>query len=45
MVKTNNMSGSLLLDSGAKIGVICTRFNSFIVDHLETGCVDMLHRS
>ena len=45
MVKTNNMSGGLLLDSGAKIGVICTRFNSFIVDHLETGCIDMLQRS
>ena len=45
MVKTNNMSGGLLLDSGAKIGVICTRFNSFIVDHLETGCIDMLRRS
>ena len=45
MLKTNNMSGGLLLDSSAKIGVICTRFNSFIVDHLETGCVDMLQRS
>ncbi|MAJ11229.1 MAG: 6,7-dimethyl-8-ribityllumazine synthase [Thiotrichales bacterium] len=45
MVKTNNISGGLLLDSGAKIGVICTRFNSFIVDHLETGCIDMLQRS
>ena len=45
MVKTNNISGGLLLDSGAKIGVICTRFNSFIVDHLETGCIDMLRRS
>ena len=45
MVKTNNMSGGLLLDSGAKIGVISTRFNSFIVGHLETGCIDMLRRS
>ena len=45
MVKTNNISGGLLLDSGAKIGVICTRFNSFIVEHLETGCIDMLQRS
>ena len=45
MVKTNDISGGLLLDSGAKIGVICTRFNSFIVDHLETGCIDMLQRS
>ena len=45
MLKKNNMSGGLLLDSSAKIGVICTRFNSFIVDHLETGCVDMLQRS
>ena len=45
MVKTNDISGGLLLDSGAKIGVICTRFNSFIVDHLETGCIDMLRRS
>mgnify|MGYP000873079598 FL=1 len=45
MLKTNNISGGLLLDCSAKIGVICTRFNSFIVDHLETGCIDMLQRS
>ena len=45
MVKTNNISGGLLLDSAAKIGGICTRFNSFIVDHLETGCIDLLERS
>jgi 6,7-dimethyl-8-ribityllumazine synthase len=45
MVKTNNISGGLSLDFAARIGVICTRFNSFIVDHLETGCIDMLQRS
>jgi 6,7-dimethyl-8-ribityllumazine synthase len=45
MVKFNNIAGGLALDSAAKIGVICTRFNSFIVDHLETGCIDMLERS
>jgi 6,7-dimethyl-8-ribityllumazine synthase len=45
MVKVNNVSGGLVLDAPAKLGVICTRFNSFIVDHLEAGCMDMLERS
>ncbi len=45
MVNIKNVSGGLVLDSAARLGVICTRFNSFIVDHLETGCIDMLERS
>lgn len=45
MVNIKNVSGGLVLDSAARLGVICTRFNSFIVDHLEAGCIDMLERS
>ena len=42
MLKINNIVGHTILDKAAKIGVICTRFNSFIVDHLESGCLDAL---
>jgi 6,7-dimethyl-8-ribityllumazine synthase len=45
MLKINNIVGHTILDEAAKIGVICTRFNSFIVDHLESGCLDALERS
>jgi 6,7-dimethyl-8-ribityllumazine synthase len=45
MLKINTIVGHTILDKAAKIGVICTRFNSFIVDHLESGCLDALERS
>tara|TARA_Y100000588_G_scaffold34405_1_gene33346 strand:- start:499 stop:972 length:474 start_codon:yes stop_codon:yes gene_type:complete len=38
------IEGQLILEKSAKIAVICGRFNSLIVDQLETGCVDMLQR-
>ncbi len=41
-VKT--IEGQLVLEKGAKIAILCGRFNSFIVDQLEAGCMDTLRR-
>ncbi len=40
----NVIEGQLLLDRPAKIAVVCGRFNNFIVDQLERGCLDTLVR-
>ncbi len=42
MADVNQIEGQTVLDGKANIAVICARFNSFIVDHLESGCVDSL---
>jgi 6,7-dimethyl-8-ribityllumazine synthase len=38
------IEGQLVVSSPVKIAVICSRFNHFIVDQLEAGCVDALRR-
>ena len=38
------IEGSLVVASPVKIAVICSRFNHFIVDQLEVGCIDALRR-
>ncbi|HJP35309.1 MAG: 6,7-dimethyl-8-ribityllumazine synthase [Gammaproteobacteria bacterium] len=38
------IEGQLTLEKGAKIAVLCSRFNGFIVDQLEAGCLDTLRR-
>ncbi len=38
------IEGSLVVANPVKIAVICSRFNHFIVDQLEAGCVDALRR-
>ena len=44
MADVTHIEGQLHLDHKASIAVICARFNSFIVDHLESGCLDSLQR-
>lgn len=44
MADVNLIEGQLVLKTKASIAVICGRFNSFIVEHLESGCVDTLRR-
>jgi len=44
MVEIKIIEGHSFSEGKAKIAIICGRFNSFIVDHLETGCLDTLHR-
>ena len=44
MDKINYIEGKAVLKSGVRIGVICSRFNHFIVDKLEAGCLDALDR-
>lgn len=38
------LEGSLVAPSGAKIAVVASRFNAFIVDHLVAGAIDALVR-
>ena len=38
------IEGTLVMSDPVKIAVICSRFNHFIVDQLEAGCVDVLRR-
>lgn len=38
------IEGQLTLDQPASVAVICARFNHFIVDQLEAGCLDTLSR-
>ena len=45
MQNVTTIEGQMVLDKPASVAVICARFNSFIVDHLEAGCLDMLDRS
>ena len=44
MSGTKLIEGQLYLEKSAKIGVISARFNSFIVEQLEAGCLDTLKR-
>lgn len=38
------IEGSMFLSKPARIAIVASRFNSFIVDSLERGCLDALHR-
>ncbi len=44
MPDVTRIEGKLVLDQPANIAVICPRFNHFIVDQLEAGCLDALER-
>ena len=45
MSKQKIISGAMAADDGVKIAVIVGRFNSFIVDQLESACLETLNRS
>lgn len=38
------IEGQMYLEGSANIAVVCARFNSLIVDQLESGCMDTLTR-
>ncbi len=38
------IEGKLVVTSPVKVALVCSRFNHFIVDQLEVGCVDALCR-
>ena len=38
------IEGQLVLEAEANIAIICARFNSVIVEQLESGCIDALRR-
>ena len=38
------IEGSMILTTPARIAIVAARFNHFIVDHLESGCLDALRR-
>ncbi len=38
------IEGSMLLGTPARFGIVAARFNHFIVDALEAGCLDALRR-
>ncbi len=38
------IEGSMVLTAPARIAIVAARFNHFIVDHLESGCLDALRR-
>jgi len=38
------IEGSMILTSPARIAIVAARYNHFIVDHLESGCLDALRR-
>ena len=40
----NVIEGKPILTEPASIALVCSRFNSFIVDQLESGCIDTLQR-
>jgi 6,7-dimethyl-8-ribityllumazine synthase len=44
MSRIKTIEGKLVLKKSARIAIIAGRFNSFIVDQLEAGCLDMLAR-
>lgn len=44
MSGTKTIEGLNYLDKSAKFAVLCGRFNHFIVDQLEAGCLDTLKR-
>ena len=41
---TRSVEGSLVVPKGTKFGIVASRFNHFIVDHLVGGAVDALVR-
>lgn len=45
MSKSKVISGTMSLQSEARVAVIVGRFNSFIVDQLESGCLETLQRA
>jgi len=44
MQDPTTIEGKLVAEGPLRIAVICARFNGFIVDHLERGCLDVLAR-
>jgi 6,7-dimethyl-8-ribityllumazine synthase len=44
MLEPTVIEGRLVAAAPVRIAVLCTRFNSFIVEHLERGCLDTLAR-
>jgi 6,7-dimethyl-8-ribityllumazine synthase len=38
------IEGNLILTTPVRIAIVASRFNHFIVDHLESGCLDALRR-
>ena len=44
MHEVNIIEGRPVLSEAANIAVVCARFNHFIVDQLEAGCLDALER-
>ncbi len=45
MIDKDIMEGNIMLEKMASVAILATRWNSFIVDRLEEGCVDVLERS
>jgi 6,7-dimethyl-8-ribityllumazine synthase len=44
MMATRSVEGSLVVPKGARFGIVASRFNHFIVDHLVGGALDALRR-
>ena len=44
MNEIDKVEGGLVIEGNARIAVVCARFNDFIVDQLEAGCLDTLAR-
>jgi len=44
MSGAKTIEGRLILEKDAQIAILCGRFNAFIVDQLEAGCMDTLKR-
>ena len=44
MSKSKHISGAMVAEGDTKVAVIVGRFNSFIVDQLEAGCIETLNR-
>ena len=44
MQDVSSIEGRLVVEGPTRIAIISARFNSFIVSHLESGCVDTLQR-
>lgn len=44
MSKHRIIEGQLVANGSSRIAIVCSRFNHFIVDQLELGCLDALRR-
>ena len=44
MSQVKTINGQLTLDQSTRIAILCGRFNAFVVEQLEAGCIDMLMR-